>query len=53
MTDPVPAYRYARDVIKGRWPDAESVIMTSPEWAYGYACDVIKGHWPEAGIVLR
>jgi hypothetical protein len=42
------AYWYARDVIKGRWPEAEPVIRSDPEWAYRYALNVIKGRWPEA-----
>ena len=42
------AYWYARDVIGGRWPEAEAVIAASPEWAYWYARDVIGGRWPEA-----
>jgi hypothetical protein len=35
-TSPYAAYWYARDVIKGRWPEAEPRIMTDPEWAYLY-----------------
>ena len=46
------AYWYARHVIKGRWPEGESVIMTSLEWAHWYALDVIKGRWPEAESVI-
>ena len=46
------AYHYARDVIKGRWPEAEVTIAKSPKHAYLYARDVIKGRWPEAEAVI-
>ncbi len=42
------AFLHARDVIKGRWPEAEKTIIKSPTWAYLYARAVIKGRWPEA-----
>ena len=45
---PYWAYWYAKDVIKGRWAEAEAVISTSPEWAYLYAMHVVKGRWAEA-----
>lgn len=41
-------YRYARDILKDRFPKAERVLVTDPKWAYFYARDVIKGRWPEA-----
>ena len=44
---PQLAYYYARDVIKGRWPQAEHTIMAS-EYANLYAREVIKGRWPQA-----
>jgi hypothetical protein len=47
MKDPRDAYLYARDVIKGPWPEAEPYIMKDPRDAYLYARDVIKGPWPE------
>jgi len=48
MKDPKAAYWYAYQIIKGRWPEAEPVIMKDPEYAYYYASDVIKGRWSEA-----
>ena len=53
IEDPKEAYLYARDVIKGRWCQAELTIMKVPQYAYYYhascyARDVIKGRWPEA-----
>jgi hypothetical protein len=45
--------RYAKDVIKGRWPQdeeigrqAEQIIIKDPKSAYEYARDAIKGRWP-------
>jgi hypothetical protein len=46
--DAFDLYLYARDVIKGRWPEAESILVADPKRAYYYAMDVIKGRWPEA-----
>jgi len=45
--DPNAAYRYARQVIRGRWPEAEEAIAQYPDTAFDYAKDVIKGRWPE------
>jgi hypothetical protein len=47
------AYYYARDVIKGRWPEVEAVIATDPEWAYLYALNVVKGRWLEAEATIK
>ena len=41
-------YYYAFNIIKGRWPDVESIIMKDPESAYLYARFIIWGRWPEA-----
>jgi len=50
--DPEWAYEYARDKLRGRWPDAEPYIMRDPYWAQEYADRVIKGRWPEAEPVI-
>jgi len=42
------AYWYAHKVIKGRWEEAEPIIMTSPEETCYYARNIIKGRWKEA-----
>ena len=42
------AYNYAKDVIKGRFPEGEEAIAKSPQWAHYYAVNVIKGRFPEA-----
>ena len=44
---PREAYRYALRIIKGRWPEAELIILTDPRWAYYYTLNIIKGRWPE------
>lgn len=44
----ISAYLYARDVVKGRWPEAEPSIVKDLQWAFPYARDVIQGRWPEA-----
>ena len=33
---------------KGRWPEAEPMIMQDIIYAYSYALNVIKGRWLEA-----
>lgn len=45
---PELAYRYARNVMRERWPAAELVISRSDKIAAFYARDVIRGRWPEA-----
>ena len=45
--------RYARDIIKGRWPEAELYIMKDPVWAYCYARDVVKDRWIEAEPCIK
>ena len=52
ITNPGNAYLYAKDVIKGRWPEAEKYIIKSPSVAYWYAREVIKGRWPEAEPII-
>jgi len=44
---PYWAVWYARDVIKGRWLEAEDIIKTDPFRAYLYARDIIEGRWLE------
>jgi len=46
--NPYALFCYSRDIIVGRWPEAEPTIMTSPACAYLYSREVIKGRWPEA-----
>ena len=45
---PETALAYAKDVIKGRWPEVEPYIMKDTETAPWYAKYVIKGRWREA-----
>jgi hypothetical protein len=51
--DPVYAYNYARDVIKGRWLEAEPYIITDTYSAYWYACYVMKERWLEAEPLIK
>jgi hypothetical protein len=46
------AVSYARDIIRGRWPEFEAAIATDPAQAYQYAWEVIGGRFPagEAAI---
>jgi len=39
---------YARDIIRGRWEEAEPTLLKNPQQAYFYARYVIKGRFPEA-----
>ena len=41
------AYFYARDIIKGRWIEAEQYIINDSYLTYCYATNVIKGKLPE------
>ncbi len=47
------AYWYALHVVKGRWPEAESIISTDAEWAHWYAICNIKGPWEVNGMVYN
>ena len=62
MQNPGKAYHYAKDVIKGRWPEAEPYIIQGAKSMsdsigisilVDYARDVIGGRWPEAEPVIR
>lgn len=44
LKSPFHSYLYAKNVIKGRWPEAECNI-SSDAAALMYARDVIKGRW--------
>jgi hypothetical protein len=52
MKEPKYAFEYARDVIKGRWSEAEPIIMKHEYYANEYAKHVIKGRWPEAEPII-
>lgn len=53
VQDAKVAYMYARNVIEGRWPEAEPFIKLDPMRAYHYANSVIQGRWPEAEEYIR
>lgn len=47
-------YKYAVLVIRGRWPEAEPLILKDiPYTVYRYAKDVIKDRWPEGEEVIK
>ena len=50
--DPEAAYRYAIDILKGRFPEAERYMVNDPWVAHRYAKNVIKGRWKEAEPVI-
>ena len=52
LTCPLNAYRYARDVVNGRWPEGEATIAKDPRSAHYYARDFIKGRFPEAEATI-
>lgn len=41
------AFDYARDIIKGRWPEGEAIIASDIYYAYYYSQVVIKGRFLE------
>jgi len=45
-------YWYAKNIIEGRWPEAEEYIMKNLEWTHCYTLDIIKDRWPEAESIL-
>ena len=47
-TNPKLAYKYAYNVIGGRFQMAEAYIIKDPIYAAYYASDVLKWRWPEA-----
>ena len=44
--------KYARDILKSRWPDGESIILKNAYCSFWYANDVVKGRWEEAENVI-
>lgn len=50
---PMTAYRYAAEVMRGRFPDAEPYIMKDPYYAQEYALNIIKGRWEEAEPYIK
>jgi hypothetical protein len=40
--------QYAKEILRGRWPEAEPQIIKDPDISYQYASDVMHGAWPEA-----
>jgi len=49
---PEHAFYYARNFIKGPWPEGEAAIATNAEYAAIYAIEVLQKPWPEAEDVI-
>jgi len=45
INDPGYSYKYAKDVIKGRFKKGEKIIITDKICSYRYARDIIKRRW--------
>lgn len=45
QTHPAWSYYYARNVLRGRYPEGEAAISQDPIVAFSYAKHVIKGPW--------
>ena len=41
------AYNYAKDILKGPFPEGEKAIATNAHYSYYYAKDILKGPFPE------
>ena len=52
LSDPRFSYYYARNIIKGPFPEGEAAMATDPYYAYMYARDVIKGRFPQCEPVI-
>jgi len=50
--NPYALFCYSRDMICGRWLEAEPIIMTNAHCAYVYSRIVIRGRWPEAELTI-
>jgi len=53
INDPEYAYRYAREVIKGRWIEAEEIIKNNTKNAYLYAIFIIENRWKKAEEFIK
>lgn len=46
------AFMYARDILKGPFPEGEQYILKSPRYAAYYAIMILKTPWPEAEDII-
>jgi len=51
--DPFYAYKYAKYIMKKRWPEVEPVLRQDAESAYRYARYVMQHRWPEAEEIIK
>jgi hypothetical protein len=52
LSDASEVFEYARDVIKGKWPAGEKVLMNTPRWAFLYSRDVLHRRWKEGETII-
>jgi hypothetical protein len=52
LTNAETAYLYARDIVEGRWVEAEKVFVKHPRLAYLYARNVVEGRWKEGESII-
>jgi hypothetical protein len=46
------SYRYARNIIKGKFIEGEKIISTDLKYSYWYAKDVLKGRFEEGEKII-
>jgi len=52
LNSPYYAYKYARDIIKGKWPEAEKIISTEAYTAYNYAICILNNNFKDGENVI-
>ena len=52
LTDPGWACGYAKNVLKGRFPEGEATMATDPRWSCDYAIYVLGGRFPEGEAAI-
>lgn len=52
VKDPATCFDYAKNVIQGRWLEAERVIVKDKEFAMQYAVSIVKGRWEDGEDVI-
>ena len=52
ITNPYSAFKYAKDVVKGRVPELEPLILTDSKAVHNYLYYVVKNRWPEAEEII-
>lgn len=50
---PQHAYRYAANVVQGRWEEGEEIIRTDPEYSFYYALNFVEGRWEDGEASIK